>query len=169
MPPHIASIKSNSLTNSYLDYPSACGGRNPTLQELQFFACLGSRMAAAVTIRLGLGRFVNLVAARRSTRHDVGFATKHCYNKSGVSRRLQTIVHQVSRDQFPAAKELRNYYVNAAAIIAAKAGKPLPDGSVLFAEVYSAKLDANNNPVAGADGFYIPDKLVRYTASSGWM
>ena len=57
---------------------------------------------------------------------------------------------------------------NAAAIIAAKAGKPLPDGSVLFV-VYSAKLDANNNPVAGADGFYIPDKLVRYAASSGWM
>jgi hypothetical protein len=47
----------------------------------------------------------------------------------------------------------------------------LPDGSILFAEVYSAKLDATNNPVTGADGFYVPDKLVRYTAmerEAGW-
>jgi hypothetical protein len=36
-----------------------------------------------------------------------------------------------------------------------KAGKPLPDESVLFAEAYSAKLDVNNNPITGADGFYM--------------
>src|ERR1700751_713501 len=59
---------------------------------------------------------------------------------------------------FPAAKEVRYYYANTAALTAAKAGKPLPDGSVLFAEVYSAKLDGSNNPVAGADGFFVPDK-----------
>lgn len=72
---------------------------------------------------------------------------------------------------FPAAKEVRYYYANTAAVTAAKAGKPLPDGSVLFAEVYSAKLDAANNPVTGADGFYVPDKLLRYTAmerEAGW-
>src|ERR1035437_3708835 len=36
---------------------------------------------------------------------------------------------------------------------------------------YSAKLDAKNNPVTGADGFYVPEKLVRYTAmerEAGW-
>jgi hypothetical protein len=48
---------------------------------------------------------------------------------------------------FPAAKEVRYYYANGVALTAAKAGKPLPDGSVLFAEVYSAKLDGSNNPV----------------------
>ncbi|HET7384930.1 MAG TPA: cytochrome P460 family protein [Pseudolabrys sp.] len=72
---------------------------------------------------------------------------------------------------FPAAKEVRYYYANTAALTAAKAGKPLPDGSILFAEVYSAKLDATNNPVTGADDFYVPDKLVRYTAmerEAGW-
>ena len=72
---------------------------------------------------------------------------------------------------FPAAKEVRYYYGNKAAVEAAKAGKPLPDGSVLFAEVYSAKLDASNNPVTGADGFFEPDKLIRYTAmarEAGW-
>lgn len=72
---------------------------------------------------------------------------------------------------FPAAKEVRYYYANTAAVAAAKAGKSLPDGSVLFAEVYSAKLDANKNPITGADGFYVPDQLLRYTAmerEAGW-
>jgi hypothetical protein len=72
---------------------------------------------------------------------------------------------------FPIAKEVRYYYANTAALTAAKAGEPLPDGSVLFAEVYSAKLDSANSPLKGADGFYIPDKLVRYTAmerETGW-
>jgi cytochrome c553 len=72
---------------------------------------------------------------------------------------------------FPAAKEVRYYYANDAAVTAAKAGKPLPDGSVLFAAIYSAKLDAGNNPVTGADGFFEPDKLLRYTAmarEAGW-
>jgi len=72
---------------------------------------------------------------------------------------------------FPASKEVRFYYANPAAVTAAKAGKPLPDGSVLFAEVYSAKLDASNNPVTGPDGFFVPDKLMRYTAmerEAGW-
>ena len=44
---------------------------------------------------------------------------------------------------FPATKQVRYYYANKAAVQAAKAGKPLPDGSVLFAEVYAAKLDAD--------------------------
>jgi len=72
---------------------------------------------------------------------------------------------------FPAVKQLRYFYANEVAVAAAKAGKPLPDGSVLFAEVWSAKLDAGNNPIIGADGFFEPDKLVRYTAmarEAGW-
>jgi cytochrome c553 len=72
---------------------------------------------------------------------------------------------------FPPAKEVRYYYANMAAVAAAKAGKPLPDKSVLFVELYSAKLDANNNPITGADGFYVPDQLLRYTAmerQAGW-
>ncbi len=50
---------------------------------------------------------------------------------------------------FPATKQVRYYYANTAAVAAAKAGKPLPDGSVLFAEVYAAKLDADNKPITG--------------------
>jgi cytochrome c553 len=72
---------------------------------------------------------------------------------------------------FPATKQVRHYFANPAAISAAKAGKDLPNGSVLFAEVHSAKLDAEGKPVMGADGFFVPDKLLFYTAmqrDAGW-
>ena len=72
---------------------------------------------------------------------------------------------------FPATKQVRYYYGNPVAVKAAKDGKSLPDGSVLFAEVYSAKLDDAKNPVKGADGFFEPDKLLFYTAmqrDAGW-
>jgi len=72
---------------------------------------------------------------------------------------------------FPATNQVRYYYANKAAVQAAKEGKALPDGSVLFAEVYAAKLDAEKKPVMGSDGFFVPDKLVLYTAmarSAGW-
>ena len=72
---------------------------------------------------------------------------------------------------FPATKQVRYYYGNKVAVAAAKAGKPLPDGSVLFAEVYAAKLDGGNSPIMGADGYYTADKLLFYTAmarETGW-
>jgi cytochrome c553 len=72
---------------------------------------------------------------------------------------------------FPATKQVRHYYANAAAVQAAREGKSLPNGSVLFAEVYSAKLDADKKPVPGADGFFVPDQLLFYTAmgrDAGW-
>jgi cytochrome c553 len=72
---------------------------------------------------------------------------------------------------FPATRQVRYYYANRAAVQAAKAGKPLPDGSVLFAEVYAAKLDSDKKPVSGADGFYVAEKLLFYTAmasDAGW-
>jgi cytochrome c553 len=82
----------------------------------------------------------------------------------GSFRRYHTI-------NFPAAKQVRYYYANPAALKAAREGKPLPDGSYLFAEVYSAKLDADKNPVKGADGYFETDKIVAYTAmqrEAGW-
>ena len=72
---------------------------------------------------------------------------------------------------FPATKQVRYYYGTKAAVEAARAGKTLPDGSVLFAEVYSAKLDADKKPITGANGFYEADKLLFYTAmqrNAGW-
>jgi len=72
---------------------------------------------------------------------------------------------------FPATRQVRHYYANPAAVQAAKAGRPLPDGSVLLAEVYAAKLDADKKPVTGPDGFYVADKPLFYTAMAsgeGW-
>jgi len=72
---------------------------------------------------------------------------------------------------FPATKQVRYYYANKVAVQAARAGKPIPDGAVLFAEVHTVKLDAEKNPMKGADGFFVPEKLVAYTAmqtGAGW-
>jgi cytochrome c553 len=72
---------------------------------------------------------------------------------------------------FPATRQVRYYYANPAALQAAKEGKDLPDGAYLFAEVYSAKLDADKKPITGADGFYVADQLMFYTAmarNAGW-
>ena len=72
---------------------------------------------------------------------------------------------------FPATKQVRYYYANKAALEAARGGKPLPNGSFLLAEVYTAKLDADQKPVMGADGFFVADKQVVYTAmarEAGW-
>jgi len=72
---------------------------------------------------------------------------------------------------FPATRQVRYYFANKAAVQAAKAGKPLPDGAYLFVEVHAAKLDAEGKPVTGADGFFVPAKLIFYTAmarEAGW-
>ena len=72
---------------------------------------------------------------------------------------------------FPATRQVRYYYANNVALQAAKAGKTIPDGAVLFAEVHSAKLDADKKPVVGGDGFFVADQLLFYTAmarDAGW-
>ncbi len=71
----------------------------------------------------------------------------------------------------PATRQVRYYYANDVAVQAAKAGKPLPDGSAMLVEVFSSKLDAEKKPVMGSDGFFAPDQLMFYTAmarSAGW-
>ena len=72
---------------------------------------------------------------------------------------------------FPATRQVRYYYANDVALRAAKEGRTVPDGAVLFAEVHSVKVDADKKPVTGADGFFVPDQLLFYTAmgrDAGW-
>jgi cytochrome c553 len=72
---------------------------------------------------------------------------------------------------FPDRNQVRYYYANPVAIEAAKAGKPLPDGSLLLVEVFQAKLGDDKKPVTGADGFFVPGALAFYTAmerQAGW-
>ena len=54
------------------------------------------------------------------------------------------------------------------ALQAAKAGQPLPPGSVLVLEQHAAKLDADKKPVTGSDGFYVSDRLVAYALMGSW-
>jgi cytochrome c553 len=65
---------------------------------------------------------------------------------------------------FPDRKTVQIFYANEVALKAAKAGATLPDGAVIFSEVYSAKLDADKKPVTAADGQFVPDKLLAYPA-----
>jgi cytochrome c553 len=70
-----------------------------------------------------------------------------------------------------ASKRVQVFYANPTAVQAARAGKPVPDGAMLLAETYAAKLDADRKPVLGADGRYVPDQLMAYIAMArekGW-
>ena len=68
-------------------------------------------------------------------------------------------------------KQYRELYGPAAAIEAAKAGKPLPDGTVLTLVQYNALLDAAGNPQKNAEGRFIKGTRVAYTVMekrAGW-
>ncbi len=72
---------------------------------------------------------------------------------------------------FPKKKQVRNYYANDEALKAAREGKPLPDGAVLFVEIFKAELDDAKTPVTGGDGLFVAEKLLAFTAmekQSGW-
>jgi cytochrome c553 len=68
-------------------------------------------------------------------------------------------------------KQVKHYYANAAAVDAARTGQPLPDGSMIIVEIYSAKLDESKKPVVGADDYYVADQLRSYAtmaSGKGW-
>jgi len=60
----------------------------------------------------------------------------------------------------PDTKQYREFYGPAAAVQAARAGQPIPDGTVLTLAAYAAKLDAAGVPVKDANGRFVKDKLV---------
>jgi cytochrome c553 len=83
-------------------------------------------------------------------------------------RATYTLYQTVNR---PDINQVRYLYANPVAMAAAKDGKPLPDGSVLVLEQYAAKMGADKKPVAGANGFYEPDRFLAYTVmarDAGW-
>lgn len=69
------------------------------------------------------------------------------------------------------SKSVSINYANAVALTAARAGRPLPDGSAIMVANYTAKLDAGGRPVTGADGRWIIDKPRSFSgmeARTGW-
>ena len=68
-------------------------------------------------------------------------------------------------------KQFRELFTSAAAIEAAKQGKPLPSGTVITLVQYAAKLDAQGNPEKDASGRFIKGNLLAYTVMekrTGW-
>jgi hypothetical protein len=68
-------------------------------------------------------------------------------------------------------KQVVKIFANDVALASAKDGAPLDSGSVLVMEVYKAKLDADENPVIGGDGYFEPDEMVAVTVMEtrdGW-
>jgi cytochrome c553 len=62
-------------------------------------------------------------------------------------------------------------YINAVGIQAAKAGKPMPDGTSIVVVNYAAKLDASKKPVTAKDGSWELDKVTSYAgmeSRAGW-
>jgi len=56
-------------------------------------------------------------------------------------------------------KQVVKIFANDVALASAKDGAPLDSGSILVMEIYKAKLDADENPVVGADGFFEPAEM----------
>lgn len=155
-------------------------GQKPAYVESQLKALReGSRknpVMGAIASQLGNDDISNL-AAYFATQTGATAAAKSEFLpelvKTGVSFPEQyksqfTAYHTIN---FPATRQVRVYYANDVALKAAREGKALPDGSVLFAEVFSARLDADKKPLQGADGLFLPDQLLFYTAmarDAGW-
>src|SRR5436190_8271376 len=68
-------------------------------------------------------------------------------------------------------KQIHVFYASRAAIEAAKAGQPMPDGTVFTGVHYNAKLDAQGNPEKDANGRFIRADLRQYAVmrkEKGW-
>ncbi len=65
---------------------------------------------------------------------------------------------------FPDRKQVRHYWVQESAADAAKAGKPLPSGTLILTEIYKARLGPDGEPVKGEDGHFEAGELSAYTA-----
>jgi Cytochrome P460 len=68
-------------------------------------------------------------------------------------------------------KQVVKIFANDVALASAEDGAPLDSGSVLVMEIYKAKLDADQNPVAGSDGFFEPGDMAGIAvmeSRAGW-
>lgn len=71
----------------------------------------------------------------------------------------------------PEQKSVSRTYINAIGLQAARAGRPLPDGTVIIVANHAIKLGADGAPVADKDGAWLPDQVTSYTgmeARPGW-
>jgi len=67
--------------------------------------------------------------------------------------------HYATVNRADERKQVVKIFANDVALASAKDGAPLDSGSVLVMEIYLAKLDADDNPVVGNDGFFEPGDM----------
>jgi hypothetical protein len=82
-----------------------------------------------------------------------------------------SFTHYTTVNRADDRKQVVKIFANDAAVASAKDGAPVDRGAVLVMEVYTAKLDANENPVVGSDGFFEPGELAGIAvmeSRSGW-
>src|SRR5262245_41157294 len=119
-----------------------------------------SRIVAGITVLGVAGLAASVWTARTHAGADkVSFPQSY---KDGV-------LYQVA-DRYD-IKQYRELYAPAAAVAAAKAGQPLPPGTVLTLVQYKARVDAEGNPVKDPGGRFQKGDLVAYTVMekrAGW-
>jgi hypothetical protein len=83
----------------------------------------------------------------------------------------ESFEHYTTRNRDDERKQVVKIFANDVAVESARAGGPLESGSVVVMEVYKAQLDADEKPVKGADGFFVPADLAAITVMetrTGW-
>jgi hypothetical protein len=83
----------------------------------------------------------------------------------------EDLTHYTTVNRADERKQVVKIFANDVALASAKDGAPLDPGSVLVMEVYKAKLDADENPVVGTDGFFEPDEMAGIAvmeSRAGW-
>jgi hypothetical protein len=83
----------------------------------------------------------------------------------------ESFTHFTTRNRADERKQVVKIFANDTALASAKDGAPLESGSVIVMEVYKAELDADDQPVVGADGFFVPAELAAITVMetrAGW-
>ena len=66
----------------------------------------------------------------------------------------ENFTHYSTVNRADERKQVVKIFANDIALSSAKDGAPLDSGAVLVMEVYKAKLDADEKPVVGSDGFF---------------
>ena len=97
---------------------------------------MSKRVLGFVVVTVVLAALAAVVARSSAGPEKIAFPANY---KDGV---LYTIADRYD------VKQYRELYASAAAVQAAKEGKPLPSGTVLTLVQYKAQVDAQGNPMA---------------------
>lgn len=75
----------------------------------------------------------------------------------------QSTYHHYLTMNFPATRQVRKFFASPSLISDIAAGRTPADGAAVIVEVYAARLGDTREPIVGADGFFVPEKLLFYT------